>query len=78
MCRLWKCFYRIFKRTITNFGTVYFSSAKGCYEGMPSWEFLTYVWDFNRKYRPVLEAALEKQKKNIKRFFIIKKSEATE
>jgi adenylate kinase family enzyme len=45
------CFYRIFKRAFTNFGKVFFSSAPGCREGFPSWEFLGYVWGFHRNQK---------------------------
>ncbi len=68
---LWLCLYRIFKRAITCYGTVRDSSAKDCPERMPSWEFLSYVWNFNRKHKPIVESLLEKYKDE-KKIFVIK------
>jgi len=65
------CFYRIFKRAIICFGRVGYSSAQGCPEQLPSREFLSYVWSFNRKRKPAIEAILEKYK-NQKQIFVIK------
>ena len=67
---LWLCLYRIFKRAITCFGRVRDSSAKGCPERMPDREFLTYVWNFNRKYKPIVEVLLHKYKDQ-KKIFVI-------
>jgi len=68
---LWLCLYRIFKRAITRYGTVRNSSAKGCPEPFPSWEFLSYVWNFNRKRKPIVESLLEKYKSQ-KKIFVVK------
>lgn len=67
---LYVCLYRIFKRAFTNFGKVFFSSAPGCEERFPDREFLTYVWNFNRKQKPEVLALLEKYKD--KKVFVIK------
>lgn len=68
---LWLCLYRIFKRAITCYGKVRDSSAKDCPERMPSWEFLSYVWNFNRKHKPIVESLLEKYKDE-KKIFVVK------
>lgn len=65
------CLYRIFKRAIVHFGKVYFSSAHGCHERMPDCEFLSYVWNFNKKQKPEIEAVLHRYK-NQKRIFVVK------
>ncbi len=68
---LWLCLCRIFKRVITYYGKVRDSSAEGCPERMPDREFLSYVWNFNQKHKPVVEALLEKYK-NQKKIFVIR------
>lgn len=68
---LWLCLYRIFKRAITCYGKIRDSSAKDCPERMPSREFLNYVWNFNRKHKPIVESLLEKYK-NQKEIFVVK------
>lgn len=64
------CFYRIFKRAFTHFGKVFFSSAPGCKEGLPNWEFLKYTWNFNRKQKPEVIFLLSQYKD--KKIFVIK------
>ncbi len=68
---LWLCLCRIFKRAITCFGQMGDSSAKGCPERMPDREFLSYVWNFNRKSKPVIKVLLQKYKDK-KKIFVIK------
>jgi adenylate kinase family enzyme len=68
---LYICLYRIFKRALLNFGKVFFSSAPGCKERIPDREFLTYVWNFNRKQKPEVKALLNTYK-NDKKIFVIK------
>jgi adenylate kinase family enzyme len=65
------CFYRVFKRAIGNFGKVIFSSAPGCREGIPSLEFLRFIWNFDQKQRLRILDLLEKYK-NKKQIFVIK------
>ena len=65
------CLFRIFKRAFLNFGKVFFSSAPGCPERFPDREFLTYVWNFNKEYRPRIDDILEKYEGQ-KKIFIIK------
>lgn len=70
---LWLCLWRIFKRAITCYGKVGPAAPKGCPEQMPSIEFLSYVWNFNRKHKPIIEALLEKYKDQ-KKIFVVKHS----
>lgn len=65
------CFYRIFKRAFLNFGKVFFSSAPGCEERFPSWEFLKYVWNFNTRQKPETMALLKMYQKD-KKVFVVK------
>ena len=65
------CFYRVFKRALTHFGHVYFSSAKDCPERGPDLAFLKYIWTFNRDKKPGIEALLDTCKDQ-KKIFIIK------
>ncbi len=64
------CFFRIFKRAIENFGTVNFSSAKGCPERGPSIKFLKYVWYFDAQRKPDVLSLFEKYKDK-KRIYIL-------
>ncbi|MBN1549806.1 hypothetical protein JW872_04070 [Candidatus Babeliales bacterium] len=52
------CFFRVFRRALTNFGKVYFSSAKGCQERGPDCKFLRYIWSFNKKRVPHIYDAM--------------------
>jgi adenylate kinase family enzyme len=67
---LWTCLYRIFKRAIMCYGQMRSSNAEGCPEGLPDLEFLTYIWNFNRKKKPIIKALLEKYKDQKKIFEI--------
>ncbi len=68
---LYICLYRIFKRAFLNFGKVFFSSAPGCPERFPSWEFLKYVWSFNKKQKQAIEFSLNSYKDQ-KKIFVVK------
>lgn len=68
---LYFCLYRIFKRALLNFGKVFFSSAPGCPERFPGWEFLKYVWNFRNVQKPEVERLLHKFKGQ-KKIFIVK------
>jgi adenylate kinase family enzyme len=65
------CLYRIFKRALLNFGKVVFSSAPGCPERVPDWEFLKYVWNFNKKQKIEVEALL-RYYEGQKKIFVVK------
>jgi len=75
---LWLCLYRIFKRAFTGYGTIRDSSAQGCPERMPDREFLSYVWSFNRKHKPIIQDLLEKHKDQKKTFVITNNKELAE
>jgi adenylate kinase family enzyme len=68
---LYVCLYRIFKRAFFHFGKVFFSSAPGCAERFPDREFLTYVWNFNKKQKFEVMTFIEKYHNN-KKIFVIK------
>ncbi len=71
-------FYRVFKRALTCWGKVYFSSAKGCPERRPDIKFLTFIWKFNRIRKPIIEDLLEKYKDQKKIFVVRNKKELAE
>ncbi len=68
---LYVCLYRIFTRAFLNFGKVFFSSAPGCEERFPSWEFLKYVWTFNKKQKVEVMMLLQRYTHN-KKVFVVK------
>ena len=68
---LYVALYRVYKRALTGLGTIRATSAKGCPERMPDFQFLKYIWNFNKKHKPQIEAILEKCK-NQKKIFIVK------
>lgn len=68
---LYICLYRIFKRALLNFGKVVYSSAPGCPERIPDWEFLKYVLSFNKKQKPEVEELL-RHYKGQKKIFVVK------
>ncbi len=72
---LYRCLYRTYKRAFFGWGTVRDSSAKECPERMPTFEFLQYILEFNRKQKPKIEA-LFRQYKMQKKFFVLKNSQA--
>ena len=74
---LWVCLYRIFRRACTGFGTIRDTSAPGCPERFPDREFLSYVWNFNSRHRPVIEQLLH-QYKDQKKIYVIKNSNEIE
>ena len=52
----WLCVWRVFKRTVTNYGRTRQDMAAGCPERF-DWVFAKYVWNFHRTHRPELDAA---------------------
>lgn len=75
---LYVCLYRIFKRAVLNFGKVVFSSAPGCPERIPDWEFLKYVLSYNKTYKPEVEKLLHYYKGQKKIFVIKNKTDLNE
>ena len=53
-----RCLGRVAKRIATTYGRVRPDLAPGCPEQI-DWEFLRFVWDFNRKSRPLIVTALQ-------------------
>ncbi len=51
------CLWRIFKRWWTDRGKRRPDLAEGCYENL-DWEFTEWVWTFERKARPRIEATV--------------------
>lgn len=66
----YRCFWRMFKRVVMHFGTVYFSSAPGCPERGPSIKFLTFMWQFKYKQRVMVQRLFE-QYKNNKQLYVL-------
>ena len=54
-----KCLWRVLRRIVTSYGTVRADSGAGCPERL-DWEFLRYVWNFNKVERPKTVVALRK------------------
>lgn len=46
----WVCLFSVFKRFITSVGTVRPDMGEGCPEKI-DWEFLTWIWNFNKTKR---------------------------
>lgn len=73
----WVCMLSIFKRFISNIGTVRPDMPEGCPEGL-DWEFICWVWNFNKTHRnklyelieqyPEKEVHIFKSRKQVKRF----------
>lgn len=54
----WQCLLGVAKRIITTYGRVRPDMGPGCKERF-DWEFLQWVWNFNKNIRPKLYALLE-------------------
>lgn len=54
----WRCLTRVLRRTCWNFGRTRPDMAPGCAERL-DWEFLRYIWNYNRDHRPRHLAALD-------------------
>ena len=55
----WLCILGVLKRVLTTYGTVRPDMPEGCPERF-DWEFLKWVWNFNRNNREKTWAQLEK------------------
>jgi adenylate kinase family enzyme len=66
----WLCLYRVLKRAFMSFGTIGDSNPPGCPERMPTFQFLSFVWSFNKERKPFIEAILEKYR-STKRIFVV-------
>lgn len=73
----WVCLFSVFKRFITSVGTVRPDMGEGCPEKI-DWEFLTWIWNFNKTKRqriydmlsqyPSKDIRIFKSRKEVKAF----------
>ena len=47
------------RRVCANYGKVRVGMAKGCPEPLPDWEFLSYIWNFERLHVPQFTQAID-------------------
>lgn len=47
------CLIGVAKRVARNYGTVRPAMAAGCPEPLPNWDFLSYIWNFEKRHAPV-------------------------
>ena len=57
----WLCLYRVMKRVISNYGKTRKDMGEGCREKF-SWEFMKYVYNYNKTRRPKILEKLSKVK----------------
>lgn len=46
-------YWGLARRVVSNYGQVRVGMADGCPERFPEWDFLSFIWSFNRKYTPL-------------------------
>ena len=56
----YKALLGLAKRVAANYGRVRFAMAEGCKEPMPDREFLSYIWNFEKKSSPAIDRQIEK------------------
>ena len=44
--------FSLLRRVLSNYGKVRIAMAKGCPEPIPDWDFLSYIWNFERDSAP--------------------------
>lgn len=49
------CIYSVYRRAIKTYGLTRDDMAAGCTEQLPDKEFLSYIWNFDRRHAPILE-----------------------
>lgn len=49
----------LFKRVAKHYGTVRPEMAEGCAEPLPDWEFLSYIWNFEKNSAPRIEREID-------------------
>jgi adenylate kinase family enzyme len=54
------CLWRVASRVMSSYGRVRVDMAPGCPEQLPDLEFLTYIWTFNTRIAPRIEAAIDR------------------
>lgn len=49
------CIYSVYRRAIKTYGRTRQDMAEGCKEQLPDKEFLSYIWNFNKRHAPLFE-----------------------
>lgn len=49
----WMCLLGVVRRVARYHGTVRPEMAPGCPEPLPDWDFLTYIWTFEKRHSPI-------------------------
>jgi adenylate kinase family enzyme len=55
-----QCLWRVARRVASSYGRVRSDMAPGCPEQLPDREFLTYIWTFQTRIAPRIEAAIDR------------------
>ena len=55
----WRCFWGVARRIAGSYGKVRFGMAEGCPEQLPDREFLSYIWNFERRQAPRFVAGID-------------------
>lgn len=53
------CLWRVARRVVSSYGSVRPDMAPGCPEQLPDFGFLTYIWTFDSRIAPRIEAAID-------------------
>ncbi len=61
----WLCLWGICKRAFLHLGRTRPDMAPGCLERVPDRELLTYIWMFEKRFAPLVIAALDKHGPNV-------------
>ena len=61
----WKCLLGIARRVYRFRGTVRPDMAEGCPEPLPDRDFLSYIWNFERRYAPRIIQEIERHGPNV-------------
>ncbi len=56
----WRCLWGVAKRVLRNFGRVRTGMAEGCPEPLPDREFLSYIWNFEKRQTPRILEGIER------------------
>lgn len=69
------CLYRVCKRAFLNYGKEHAISPQGCPEGVPSFELLKFIWNFDKEKRPIILDLLTTYQHSKKVFIVRNKVE---
>lgn len=69
------CLYSVYKRSITNLGKTRPDMAKGCVEQLPDREFLSYIWNFEKKSAPIVKQNIDNYGPDVPLFVLTKRAE---